>query len=787
MINPGRLGPEHQKPTDTHVLHDRLNTLFGGDLFAGPPQGAAAEHYAVIATGISGAGKTTVMREILNMLSDSDYAENKNAIIKLEKSMIITDALGNARTKNNDDSSRMIKSIQTSNLGRDPRFVVSAMMLEYTRVHCLRSPSGIKGKEERSFHIFYYLFAHGHRALDFDLIQELYPQGVRSDDDGEQYHKVNDAMKLVAGEQDTLPALTWNGLAGVALLMAAKNGSDPKVKSAFELVQYWDMELSLPKGKTRTEQAELDELYARGKAIYRPIFEFWTGKASRLGKSREEKGRVITFFDICGFESLEKNRLAQLLVNDFYEKVDDIAAAKSASQGSSKHPGGISCDQTSAHFLINEISKCRTSRGLDEALLNAKAQDKNRISIKGPPGKLQLSIKHLTEAVEVQYDHTTFLSDDEDERHRKFLDGCRGLAAMLASPPSNDIKRHTTTASMLNDWRNAQSILSRAHVLVINCIKASSTLSPWLFDDKQGSEETSDYQQGAKGRSDDKQGVKAQMINLATVQTMNLMRSIQMDKEDTKANFAARYACLLPVSPPNMGFVGQAERAHNTTVSVIGWVSDKDDKAWNQSCLLLANKVYCSQIFADRLDELVKAQDEQEREPDAPPAYIFHSDEEKDQEIRATVSAALDWYCPDERPSDRHVSEIFDLVIHWLVQHLGDCTMVIPNVFLQNLLRDTIISEAQLRLIAAGDSDLGIEVWNQFSARLIALARGGWNETDLNAPARDTSVREQQQACLRACLRNASYALLADPSHGPDQSDWMRSELFLLVGQLSRA
>lgn len=85
--------------------------------------------YAVIATGISGAGKTTVMRHVLKRIlglenQEQDQARDGHTIItdkstetindNLEATLVIVDAMGNAQTRNNTDPSRMVKVIQVS-------------------------------------------------------------------------------------------------------------------------------------------------------------------------------------------------------------------------------------------------------------------------------------------------------------------------------------------------------------------------------------------------------------------------------------------------------------------------------------------------------------------------------------------------------------------------------------------------------------------------------------------------------------------------------------------------
>jgi myosin heavy subunit len=78
-------------------------------------KGAGPENHTVIATGISGAGKTALMRQVIHTLSSLGLAAIAPAMItQLECTLLIADAIGNASTRNNQDSSRMIKRIKVS-------------------------------------------------------------------------------------------------------------------------------------------------------------------------------------------------------------------------------------------------------------------------------------------------------------------------------------------------------------------------------------------------------------------------------------------------------------------------------------------------------------------------------------------------------------------------------------------------------------------------------------------------------------------------------------------------
>lgn len=209
------------------------------------------------------------------------------------------------------------------------------MMLENTRLLQLRPGSLSDGdveeltptsvdKPERAFHILYYLLAKGHSALDAELVQELYPDTMRMDGDASGYDRVNEAMQTVAGGDEKIPEISWDAMAAVALLMAAKNYADPRVERAYKILGNLnfntDTKSSVPEAMVQdgVHQDVLDraELHARSKALYLCIFDvsesfldggyhaadaqnlqYWTSKLDRQGNDSVER-RSVFIYDI---------------------------------------------------------------------------------------------------------------------------------------------------------------------------------------------------------------------------------------------------------------------------------------------------------------------------------------------------------------------------------------------------------------------------------------------------------------------------------------------------------
>jgi hypothetical protein len=135
-------------------------------------------------------------------------------------------------------------------------------------------------RPERSFHILYYLLAKGHPALDETTVKELYPETMRVEEDHSGYEHVNKAMRTIAGPESRIPEISWNAIAAVALLMAARNFADPRVERAYETLgnpNLKDLRNSISqaaaKDDAHRDELERAELHARIKALYLCILD----------------------------------------------------------------------------------------------------------------------------------------------------------------------------------------------------------------------------------------------------------------------------------------------------------------------------------------------------------------------------------------------------------------------------------------------------------------------------------------------------------------------------------
>jgi myosin heavy subunit len=68
----------------------------------------------IIALGESGSGKSTLLRKTINQMFVTKNLLQDTLVERLDQRMKLAEILGNAKTSNNDDSSRMGKLIEVS-------------------------------------------------------------------------------------------------------------------------------------------------------------------------------------------------------------------------------------------------------------------------------------------------------------------------------------------------------------------------------------------------------------------------------------------------------------------------------------------------------------------------------------------------------------------------------------------------------------------------------------------------------------------------------------------------
>ncbi|KAE8297307.1 Unconventional myosin-Va Dilute myosin heavy chain, non-muscle [Larimichthys crocea] len=279
---------------------------------------------SIIVSGESGAGKTVSAKYAMRYFATvSGSASEANVEEKVLASNPIMEAIGNAKTTRNDNSSRFGKYIE---IGFDTRFrIIGANMRTYLLE---KSRVVFQADEERNYHIFYQLCASSHlpefKTLKANANDFLYTRQGRSPViDG-----VDDTKELCT----TRNAFTLLGI-NESYQMGLFQPNNRHLTAFCDLVgvTYQDMSqwLCHRKLKTATETyiktiPRLQATNARdalSKHIYAKLFNWIVEHVNKALITNVKQHSFIGVLDIYGFETFEINSFEQFCINYANEKL----------------------------------------------------------------------------------------------------------------------------------------------------------------------------------------------------------------------------------------------------------------------------------------------------------------------------------------------------------------------------------------------------------------------------------------------------------------------------------
>ncbi|KAF3854944.1 hypothetical protein F7725_022999 [Dissostichus mawsoni] len=294
---------------------------------------------SIIVSGESGAGKTVsakyAMRYFATVSCSSGEANIEERVLA---SNPIMEALGNAKTTRNDNSSRFGKYIE---IGFDKKHrIIGANMRTYLLE---KSRVVFQAQEERNYHIFYQLCASAHlpEFKDFQLgcADDFHftNQGQSPVIDG-----VDDAKDMRISESDQMSI--YQILAAILHLSNVEVKDQSADKSSIlpdnvhlmvfcelmgvpsEEMAHW---LCHRKLKTTTETyvksvSKMNAVNGRdalAKHIYARIFSWIVGSINNALRSAAKQHSFIGVLDIYGFETFDINSFEQFCINYANEKL----------------------------------------------------------------------------------------------------------------------------------------------------------------------------------------------------------------------------------------------------------------------------------------------------------------------------------------------------------------------------------------------------------------------------------------------------------------------------------
>lgn len=334
--------------------------------------GKKGMHQTVLVSGESGAGKTETTKFVMRFLALAGAGCTESSMSAVERQVLdsipLMEALGNAKTLRNDNSSRFGKyielqfrrEVQQNGRGNMPRLVGA-----YTHTYLLEKVRVTTQQEgERSFHIFYQLLAAAaqqpqddtpgrpilasakhFKATDFDYIKQSATVKISELDEAKCFDTTLAALTTFGvseeeaiGVVDSLMAVLHIG--NIAFATPARNseGSEPvetdRAGVSFleackilgvqpdELGRAWCWKTrTAPGGQVISSPVPCTKARegrdALARHLYAAIFSFVLERVNSKVSVSSDDGQnpFIGLLDIFGFEFFPTNSLEQLMIN----------------------------------------------------------------------------------------------------------------------------------------------------------------------------------------------------------------------------------------------------------------------------------------------------------------------------------------------------------------------------------------------------------------------------------------------------------------------------------------
>uniref|UniRef100_A0A671SPQ4 Myosin-9 n=1 Tax=Sinocyclocheilus anshuiensis TaxID=1608454 RepID=A0A671SPQ4_9TELE len=321
------------------------------------------EDQSILCTGESGAGKTENTKKVIQYLafvaSSFKTKKDQSSVTlshgELEKQLLqanpILEAFGNGKTVKNDNSSRFGKFIR---INFDVNgYIVGANIETYL----LEKSRAIRqAKDERTFHVFYYLLSGAGDKLRAELCLEDYNKyrfltngnvTIPGQQDKELFAETIDAFRImgIPEEEQTgllkvVSAVLQLGNMSFKKERNSDQASMPDDTAAQKVCHLLGMNVTdftrailMPRikvGRDYVQKAQTQEqaefaVEALAKAMYERLFRWLVMRINKaLDKTKRQGASFIGILDIAGFEIFELNSFEQLCINYTNEKLQQL-------------------------------------------------------------------------------------------------------------------------------------------------------------------------------------------------------------------------------------------------------------------------------------------------------------------------------------------------------------------------------------------------------------------------------------------------------------------------------
>ncbi|XP_012931424.1 unconventional myosin-Vb isoform X1 [Heterocephalus glaber] len=308
------------------------------------------KNQSIIVSGESGAGKTVSAKYAMRYFATvGGSASETNIEEKVLASSPIMEAIGNAKTTRNDNSSRFGKYIQ---IGFDKRYhIIGANMRTYLLE---KSRVVFQADDERNYHIFYQLCAAASLpefkelaltcAEDFFYTSQGGDTSIEGVDDAEDFEKTRQAFTLL-GVRESHQISIFKIIAsilhlGSVAIQAERDGDSCSISPQDEhlsnfchllgvehsQMEHWLCHRKLVTTsetyvKTMSLQQVVNARNALAKHIYAQLFSWIVEHINKALHTSLKQHSFIGVLDIYGFETFEVNSFEQFCINFANEKL----------------------------------------------------------------------------------------------------------------------------------------------------------------------------------------------------------------------------------------------------------------------------------------------------------------------------------------------------------------------------------------------------------------------------------------------------------------------------------
>uniref|UniRef100_A0A8C6JM22 Uncharacterized protein n=1 Tax=Melopsittacus undulatus TaxID=13146 RepID=A0A8C6JM22_MELUD len=308
------------------------------------------KNQSIIVSGESGAGKTVSAKYAMRFFATvGGSASETNIEAKVLASSPIMEAIGNAKTTRNDNSSRFGKYIQ---IGFDKRYhIIGANMRTYLLE---KSRVVFQAEDERNYHIFYQLCASASRpefkdlgltcAEDYFYTSQGGSTSIDGVDDAEDFEKTRHAFTLL-GVKESHQITIFRIIAAILHLgnleiQAERDGDACSILSDDEhlnnfcsllgvehsQMEHWLCHRKLVTTaetyvKSMSMQQVVNARNALAKHIYARLFSWIVQHINKALHTSIKQHSFIGVLDIYGFETFEVNSFEQFCINYANEKL----------------------------------------------------------------------------------------------------------------------------------------------------------------------------------------------------------------------------------------------------------------------------------------------------------------------------------------------------------------------------------------------------------------------------------------------------------------------------------